>query len=185
MPIWCDKPSQRFTSFLTYMVEGCCCRYKSRSCLLISQISSLLHSPSAVLSQCRSAGSGCLWWLAGRRKGTFTYNISSGLITREELLSLVSSQSQTRSGSLWASTVFKRACRPFSKQVENCVPKLDWDNHFFISDGHLISDLFWLTVWFSWFLFLQVTHVRCHVNDHFECKSHWVRNSLNLHRISC
>ena len=37
---------------------------------------------------------------------------------------------------------FKRACRPFSKQVENCVPKLDWDNHFFISDGHLISDLF-------------------------------------------
>ena len=69
--------------------------------------------------------------VAGWRKGTFTYNISSGLITStEELLSLVSSQSrmvtaERRDQGVIMGLDTTQTCSACLKQVENCIPKLD------------------------------------------------------------
>ena len=45
-------------------------------------------------------------------------------------------------GASWVSTHLRLAAL-FSNRLKTEVPNwIDWDNHFFISDGHLISDLF-------------------------------------------
>ena len=87
--------------------------------------------------------------VAGWRKGTFTYNISSGLITStEELpsLELVSDGDciEERPGGHHGSlSTHLRLAALFSNRLKTELPNwIDWDNHFYISDGHLISDLF-------------------------------------------
>ena len=106
------------------------------SCLLIKH-----KYPHCFTLQCQCKAN--VGWkrvpvVAGWRKGTFTYNISSGLITStEELPSLsdgdcIEERPGGHHGSQHISTRLKT-------EVANWI---DWDNYFFISDQHLISDLF-------------------------------------------